>query len=73
MGIPPTLVMMGIASPVIGTNAPAGTTLPASVETELQPTAVPETVLPMESPTEESLLGASYINNLINILLIILY
>ena len=63
MGIPPTLVMMGLASPIVGTDVPAVTMPPAPAETELQPPAVPETVLPMHSPTTESQLGASYINN----------
>ena len=55
--------MMGMARPTIGTDAPAVAMPPAPVETELQPPAVPETVLPMQSPTAESHLGASYINN----------
>ena len=63
MGIPPTAVMMRIASSIIGTDAPAVTMLPAPVETELQPPAVPETVLPMQSSTTEIHLGTSYINN----------
>ena len=62
MGILPTLVMIGIASPVICTDALAETILPTPVETELQPPAVLETALPMQLPTPESQLGASYIN-----------
>ena len=63
MGMPQTPVMMGVASPMKGTDAPAVTMLPVPVETEPQPPAVPETVLLMQSPTTESQLGASYINN----------
>ena len=51
MGIPPTSVMMGMPSPIIGTDTTAVTTPQVPVETKLQPTAVPETVLPMQSPT----------------------
>ena len=35
MGIPPTLLKMGIDSPIIGTDAPAVTMPPAPAETEL--------------------------------------
>ena len=55
-------MMMGIASPTKITDAPAVTTPPATVETELKP-PVPETVLHMQWPIVESQLGASYINN----------
>ena len=33
MEIPPTQVMMGMASPTVGTDAPAVTTLPGPMET----------------------------------------
>ena len=61
-GIPPTPVMMGMASFIAITDDPAVTLLPAPVETELKP-QVPETVLPMQSHIVNSQLGASYINN----------
>ena len=55
--------MMELVSPVIGTDAPTVTMLPAPTKTKPQPHAVPETVLPMQLPTTESHLGASYIND----------
>ena len=62
MGIQPTPVMMGIASPITIIDAPTVSMPPAPVETELEP-PVPETVLPMQWLMVESELGASYINN----------
>ena len=62
MGIPPTPLMTGIASPAMISDASAVTTLPAPVEMKCKP-PVQETVLPMQSPIVESQLSASYINN----------
>ena len=62
-GIPPTPMTMGISSPIVCTDAPALTMPPAPVETELKPPTMPESVLPMQLPTTESQLGASYIDN----------
>ena len=53
---------MGIASPTIGADTTAVTMLRATVETELQPPAVSEMVLPRQSPTAESHLGRSFRN-----------
>ena len=47
MGILPTPVTMGIASPIAITDAPAVPTHPSPVEAKFKP-PVPETVLPMQ-------------------------
>ena len=62
MGLPPTSMMTGIASPIINTDAPTMTIPPAPVETMLEP-PVPETVIPMQLPIVESQLVSSYISN----------
>ena len=47
MGIPSTLVTMGIASPIVDTDDPAVNMPPGPADSELQPLAAAETVLPM--------------------------
>ena len=76
-GIPPTPITLGVASPTnmaktLGTpvtittpaqEALAATTVLDTPEMVQQELSVPETVLPVHPPTNESQLGASYLNN----------